>query len=174
VALWSTPVRTDSCSGRCGYGTDSGFSCQCNPSCERHSDCCSDYAELCKGNNGSALLRTGPFMSSNKQIILGFVFVFFPLQMPCSPVRADAMRATTPRISATVIPSVASMATAAATTPASVGVRRTPGAQYTCCVVLPVKVWRMPYLAIPKRRLCTPGHGGVCEGTHSHDLEELT
>ncbi|KAM9860190.1 uridylate-specific endoribonuclease A [Aulostomus maculatus] len=38
----------DSCQGRCGYGTDSNFSCQCNPSCERFKDCCSDYAELCK------------------------------------------------------------------------------------------------------------------------------
>ncbi|XP_056129455.1 uridylate-specific endoribonuclease A isoform X2 [Lampris incognitus] len=39
----------DSCEGRCGYGTDSNFSCQCNPSCETFNDCCSDYAEQCKG-----------------------------------------------------------------------------------------------------------------------------
>lgn len=39
----------DSCAGRCGYGTDSGFSCQCNPSCERYNDCCSDYNAMCKG-----------------------------------------------------------------------------------------------------------------------------
>ncbi|XP_022046742.1 uridylate-specific endoribonuclease A isoform X1 [Acanthochromis polyacanthus] len=38
----------DSCRGRCGYGTDSGFSCQCNPSCERYGDCCSDYYAECK------------------------------------------------------------------------------------------------------------------------------
>nr|XP_020502507.1 poly(U)-specific endoribonuclease [Labrus bergylta] len=38
----------DSCEGRCGYGTDNNFSCQCNPSCERFRDCCSDYTELCK------------------------------------------------------------------------------------------------------------------------------
>ncbi|XP_041639667.1 poly(U)-specific endoribonuclease-A [Cheilinus undulatus] len=38
----------DSCEGRCGYGTDNDFSCQCNPSCERYGDCCSDYTEVCK------------------------------------------------------------------------------------------------------------------------------
>ncbi|XP_060898591.1 uridylate-specific endoribonuclease A isoform X2 [Labrus mixtus] len=38
----------DSCERRCGYGTDNNFSCQCNPSCERFRDCCSDYTELCK------------------------------------------------------------------------------------------------------------------------------
>ncbi|KAM7005834.1 uridylate-specific endoribonuclease A [Tautogolabrus adspersus] len=38
----------DSCEGRCGYGTDNDFSCQCNPSCERYRDCCSDYSEICK------------------------------------------------------------------------------------------------------------------------------
>ncbi|KAM6928101.1 uridylate-specific endoribonuclease A [Xenentodon cancila] len=38
----------DSCRGRCGYGTDSNFSCQCNPACERYHDCCSDYEEECK------------------------------------------------------------------------------------------------------------------------------
>ncbi|KAG7493927.1 poly(U)-specific endoribonuclease [Solea senegalensis] len=38
----------DSCQGRCGYGTNNNFSCQCNSACERYSDCCSDYAELCK------------------------------------------------------------------------------------------------------------------------------
>ncbi|XP_074534919.1 uridylate-specific endoribonuclease A [Halichoeres trimaculatus] len=43
----------DSCEGRCGYGTDSDFSCQCNPSCERYGDCCSDYAEICKGDSTS-------------------------------------------------------------------------------------------------------------------------
>lgn len=40
----------DSCRGRCGYGTDSGFSCQCNPSCERYRDCCSDYVAECKAS----------------------------------------------------------------------------------------------------------------------------
>ncbi|XP_061746488.1 uridylate-specific endoribonuclease A [Nerophis ophidion] len=38
----------DSCQSRCGFGTSSGFSCQCNPSCERFKDCCSDYVQLCK------------------------------------------------------------------------------------------------------------------------------
>ncbi|XP_036007372.1 poly(U)-specific endoribonuclease-A [Fundulus heteroclitus] len=38
----------DSCQGRCGYGTDSGYSCQCNTACEKYNDCCSDYFTLCK------------------------------------------------------------------------------------------------------------------------------
>ncbi|CAL8335733.1 unnamed protein product [Lota lota] len=68
-----------SCNGRCGFGTDSCFPCQCNPSCERFSDCCSDYADLCKGesfplDSTSRYLWSGePHWSaceSNKQIIL--------------------------------------------------------------------------------------------------------
>ncbi|XP_004544966.2 uridylate-specific endoribonuclease A [Maylandia zebra] len=43
----------DSCQGRCGYGTDSNYSCQCNPACERYNDCCSDYAALCKDAGGT-------------------------------------------------------------------------------------------------------------------------
>ncbi|XP_029948077.1 uridylate-specific endoribonuclease A [Salarias fasciatus] len=39
-----------SCRGRCGYGTDSSYSCQCNPACERYGDCCSDYAVECKAS----------------------------------------------------------------------------------------------------------------------------
>uniref|UniRef100_A0A3B4Z417 Uridylate-specific endoribonuclease n=1 Tax=Stegastes partitus TaxID=144197 RepID=A0A3B4Z417_9TELE len=38
----------DSCRNRCGYGTDSGYSCQCNTACERYGDCCSDYVAECK------------------------------------------------------------------------------------------------------------------------------
>uniref|UniRef100_A0A3Q2QNU1 Uridylate-specific endoribonuclease n=1 Tax=Fundulus heteroclitus TaxID=8078 RepID=A0A3Q2QNU1_FUNHE len=38
----------DSCQGRCGYGTDSGYSCQCNTACEKYNDCCSDYFTLCR------------------------------------------------------------------------------------------------------------------------------
>ncbi|XP_047439186.1 uridylate-specific endoribonuclease A [Mugil cephalus] len=38
----------DSCLGRCGYGTDASYTCQCNPACERYGDCCLDYAEMCK------------------------------------------------------------------------------------------------------------------------------
>ncbi|KAG8007877.1 Poly(U)-specific endoribonuclease, partial [Nibea albiflora] len=49
----------DSCQGRCGYGTDSSFSCQCNPSCERYNDCCSDYAEICKTSATSCKGRCG-------------------------------------------------------------------------------------------------------------------
>ncbi|XP_017271325.1 poly(U)-specific endoribonuclease-A [Kryptolebias marmoratus] len=49
----------DSCAGRCGYGTDSNFSCQCNPSCERYNDCCSDYTELCKTEATSCKNRCG-------------------------------------------------------------------------------------------------------------------
>ncbi|KAF7200849.1 uridylate-specific endoribonuclease A isoform X1 [Nothobranchius furzeri] len=43
----------DSCEGRCGFGTNSNFTCQCNPVCERYNDCCSDYAELCKADGGN-------------------------------------------------------------------------------------------------------------------------
>uniref|UniRef100_UPI0037E82FAE uridylate-specific endoribonuclease A n=1 Tax=Semicossyphus pulcher TaxID=241346 RepID=UPI0037E82FAE len=43
----------DSCEGRCGYGTDNSFSCQCNPSCERYRDCCSDYSQICEGGSTS-------------------------------------------------------------------------------------------------------------------------
>lgn len=45
---WS-PDSLDSCQGRCGYGTDSSFTCQCNQYCERYNDCCSDYEAICKG-----------------------------------------------------------------------------------------------------------------------------
>ncbi|XP_064162111.1 uridylate-specific endoribonuclease A [Anguilla rostrata] len=40
----------DSCQRRCGYGTDSAYTCQCNSACERFGDCCSDYYTLCKGS----------------------------------------------------------------------------------------------------------------------------
>ncbi|KAJ8358905.1 hypothetical protein SKAU_G00154300 [Synaphobranchus kaupii] len=40
----------DSCQGRCGYGTDPGYTCQCNSACERFGDCCSDYQTLCQGS----------------------------------------------------------------------------------------------------------------------------
>ncbi|KAL3058492.1 hypothetical protein OYC64_010611 [Pagothenia borchgrevinki] len=54
LALWVTLFHQgysnslDTCVGRCGYGTDNSFSCQCNPSCERFKDCCSDYTDVCK------------------------------------------------------------------------------------------------------------------------------
>ncbi|XP_056461499.1 uridylate-specific endoribonuclease A [Gadus chalcogrammus] len=55
------------CSGRCGYGTDSGYPCQCNTSCERFGDCCSDYAALCKGAATSCKGRCNEaFDSQNK------------------------------------------------------------------------------------------------------------
>ncbi|KAM7402005.1 hypothetical protein PAMP_017280 [Pampus punctatissimus] len=66
----------DSCQGRCGYGTNNNFSCQCNPrygaltckgrcnenynsqnkchcnsKCAQYNNCCSDYTDLC--NNGA-------------------------------------------------------------------------------------------------------------------------
>ncbi|XP_037634543.1 poly(U)-specific endoribonuclease-A [Sebastes umbrosus] len=59
LALWVTLFHQgysntlDSCVGRCGYGTDNNFSCQCNTSCERFGDCCSDYAETCKAGSTS-------------------------------------------------------------------------------------------------------------------------
>lgn len=72
-ALWVTLFTQgnsnslDSCQGRCGYGTDSNFSCQCNPSCERYRDCCSDYAEICKAGSTSCKGRCGEkYNSDNK------------------------------------------------------------------------------------------------------------
>lgn len=57
----------DSCRGRCGYGTDNSFSCQCNPSCERFGDCCSDYVELCEAGATSCKGRCGEkYNSQNK------------------------------------------------------------------------------------------------------------
>ncbi|XP_040890390.1 poly(U)-specific endoribonuclease-A [Toxotes jaculatrix] len=57
----------DSCRGRCGYGTDSNFYCQCNPSCERYGDCCSDYVEICKDGAMSCKGRCGEkYNSQNK------------------------------------------------------------------------------------------------------------
>uniref|UniRef100_W5MK49 Uridylate-specific endoribonuclease n=1 Tax=Lepisosteus oculatus TaxID=7918 RepID=W5MK49_LEPOC len=41
----------DSCEGRCGYGTDSSSSCQCNPACQRFGDCCADYQSVCTGGS---------------------------------------------------------------------------------------------------------------------------
>ncbi|KAF7667721.1 hypothetical protein LDENG_00051510 [Lucifuga dentata] len=68
LALWMTlgdSNTLDSCQGRCGYGTDSNFSCQCNSACERFKDCCS--AELCKGGSTSCKGRCGEqYNSQNK------------------------------------------------------------------------------------------------------------
>uniref|UniRef100_A0A671TIF3 Uridylate-specific endoribonuclease n=2 Tax=Sparus aurata TaxID=8175 RepID=A0A671TIF3_SPAAU len=57
----------DSCVGRCGYGTDSGFSCQCNPSCERYNDCCSDYIDICKEGARSCKGRCGESYNSQNE-----------------------------------------------------------------------------------------------------------
>ncbi|XP_068171039.1 uridylate-specific endoribonuclease A isoform X2 [Antennarius striatus] len=57
----------DSCEGRCGYGTDNNFSCQCNPSCERFKDCCSDYSELCKSGSTSCKGRCGETYNSDNK-----------------------------------------------------------------------------------------------------------
>nr|XP_057910374.1 uridylate-specific endoribonuclease A [Doryrhamphus excisus] len=64
LALWATllfpvhPDSLDSCEGRCGFGTDAGYSCQCNPSCQRYGDCCSDYTQLCQGGSGGGSVVT--------------------------------------------------------------------------------------------------------------------
>ncbi|KAM9408684.1 uridylate-specific endoribonuclease A [Pholidichthys leucotaenia] len=55
----SFPDTLDSCEDRCGYGTDSNYSCQCNPACERYNDCCSDYTVLCKEDSTSCKGRCG-------------------------------------------------------------------------------------------------------------------
>lgn len=57
----------DSCQNRCGYGTDNKFSCQCNPSCERFKDCCSDYADLCKAGAESCEGRCGEKYNSQNE-----------------------------------------------------------------------------------------------------------
>lgn len=44
-----SPDSLDSCQGRCGYGTDSSYTCQCNQHCGRYNDCCYDYEDICKG-----------------------------------------------------------------------------------------------------------------------------
>ncbi|KAJ8260312.1 hypothetical protein GJAV_G00179530 [Gymnothorax javanicus] len=49
----------DSCQGRCGHGTDAGYTCQCNSACERFGDCCSDYYTLCKVGSTSCEGRCG-------------------------------------------------------------------------------------------------------------------
>ncbi|XP_031709460.1 uridylate-specific endoribonuclease A [Anarrhichthys ocellatus] len=70
LALWVTLFHQGysySCQGRCGYGTDNNMSCQCNSSCERYRDCCSDYAELCKAGATSCKGRCGEkYNSQNK------------------------------------------------------------------------------------------------------------
>ncbi|KAK5872321.1 hypothetical protein PBY51_013035 [Eleginops maclovinus] len=73
LALWVTLFHQgysnslDSCEVRCGYGTDNSFSCQCNPSCERFNDCCSDYNDVCKTGALSCKGRCGEtYNSQNK------------------------------------------------------------------------------------------------------------
>ncbi|KAK1902249.1 Poly(U)-specific endoribonuclease [Dissostichus eleginoides] len=73
LALWVTLFHQgysnslDTCVGRCGYGTDNSFSCQCNPSCERFKDCCSDYTDVCKTSALSCKGRCDEqFNSQNK------------------------------------------------------------------------------------------------------------
>ncbi|XP_041801776.1 poly(U)-specific endoribonuclease-A [Chelmon rostratus] len=56
----------DSCRGRCGYGTDNNFSCQCNPSCERYNDCCSDYTAACKAETSCSGRCGEKYNSQNK------------------------------------------------------------------------------------------------------------
>ncbi|XP_028262975.1 uridylate-specific endoribonuclease A [Parambassis ranga] len=57
----------ESCENRCGHGTDGNYSCQCNSSCERFKDCCSDYFQLCKDGALSCKGRCGEkYNSQNK------------------------------------------------------------------------------------------------------------
>uniref|UniRef100_A0A3B4WLR9 Uridylate-specific endoribonuclease n=1 Tax=Seriola lalandi dorsalis TaxID=1841481 RepID=A0A3B4WLR9_SERLL len=67
ISLHCCIIKLPVCPGRCGYGTDSNFSCQCNASCERYRDCCSDYAEICKAGATSCKGRCGEkYNSQNK------------------------------------------------------------------------------------------------------------
>ncbi|XP_077583139.1 uridylate-specific endoribonuclease A isoform X1 [Stigmatopora nigra] len=72
-AVWLTLLchaysnSLDSCQGRCGFGTDNDYWCQCNPSCERFRDCCSDYASQCKAGPTSCQGRCNEkYNSQNK------------------------------------------------------------------------------------------------------------
>ncbi|KAG7477448.1 hypothetical protein MATL_G00069750 [Megalops atlanticus] len=56
----------DSCRGRCGYGTDPNYTCQCNSPCERYGDCCSDYETLCKGSTSCKGRCGEKYNSQNK------------------------------------------------------------------------------------------------------------
>ncbi|XP_035518214.1 poly(U)-specific endoribonuclease-A [Morone saxatilis] len=73
LALWATLFyhgysnSLDTCQGRCGYGTDNSFSCQCNPSCERYNDCCNDYVEICKAGATSCKGRCGETYNSQNE-----------------------------------------------------------------------------------------------------------
>ncbi|XP_029288250.1 uridylate-specific endoribonuclease A isoform X1 [Cottoperca gobio] len=73
LALWATLFHQgysnslDSCRGRCGYGTDNSFSCQCNTSCERFRDCCSDYTDVCKAGATSCKGRCGEKYNSQNE-----------------------------------------------------------------------------------------------------------
>ncbi|MBN3319241.1 ENDOU endoribonuclease, partial [Atractosteus spatula] len=53
----------DSCEGRCGYGTDSSSSCQCNPACERFGDCCADYQSVCTGDSSALPITNAELLS---------------------------------------------------------------------------------------------------------------
>merc|ERR1712215_135202 len=41
----------NSCEGRCDDSFDASFPCQCNSACVSHSDCCSDYGNVCQEEN---------------------------------------------------------------------------------------------------------------------------
>lgn len=58
---------SNSCRNRCGYGTDNSFSCQCNPSCEHYSDCCSDYINECKAGTTSCKGRCNENYNSQNE-----------------------------------------------------------------------------------------------------------
>nr|XP_006629499.1 PREDICTED: poly(U)-specific endoribonuclease-like [Lepisosteus oculatus] len=53
----------DSCEGRCGYGTDSSSSCQCNPACQRFGDCCADYQSVCTGASSALPITDAELLS---------------------------------------------------------------------------------------------------------------
>ncbi|XP_068271948.1 vitronectin [Nyctibius grandis] len=46
--LATTRAAEDSCVGRCDYGFDSKFKCQCDTLCVYYQSCCSDYSTVCK------------------------------------------------------------------------------------------------------------------------------
>ena len=40
--------KEDSCEGQCTSDYFPDNACQCNPECEEHGNCCSDYESVCK------------------------------------------------------------------------------------------------------------------------------
>ncbi|XP_068226063.1 uridylate-specific endoribonuclease-like [Palaemon carinicauda] len=68
ILLLAVGAYSDSCFGRCG-DKDSSKSCQCNSSCKKYHDCCSDYFDICfscQDRCGEAYLSAKPCQCNNE------------------------------------------------------------------------------------------------------------